>query len=56
MFCMKCQNDIYACTCPDIEERLDKLVKSKHLYIATCPKCGRHVDRCICVEEGAARQ
>lgn len=28
MYCMKCNNDIINCTCPDVEERLKSLMKN----------------------------
>jgi len=56
MYCTKCNNHIATCTCPDIDERLADVAKSRYIFIATCPVCGRHVDRCICVPAKVTKQ
>lgn len=33
MFCCKCNNDLADCTCPDLQERLEKLKECKNLFI-----------------------
>ena len=50
MFCVKCQNDLYDCTCPDIDERLAKLGGSKsYVVYRMCIICKKHYSRCKCV-------
>ena len=51
MFCIRCQNDVSDCICPDIEERLRSI--QTHVAQRMCTKCDQHVDRCICYLEGA---
>lgn len=34
MYCCKCQNELSRCTCPDMKERLERISKIDHLYIA----------------------
>lgn len=34
MYCMKCQNDLAQCTCPDLAERLEAINKSGHVIIS----------------------
>lgn len=33
MICIQCDQDLAACTCPDLKERLEKILKSKYLII-----------------------
>lgn len=33
MTCMKCNNDLATCTCPDLQERVEAIKKCPHLYI-----------------------
>jgi hypothetical protein len=33
MICCKCDNDLAACTCPDLRERFEKILKSEHIVI-----------------------
>jgi hypothetical protein len=33
MYCTKCNHHLGECTCPDLAERLERLVKSDHIYI-----------------------
>lgn len=35
MWCMKCNNELSECICPDIEKRLNSLRGSKYLHIPT---------------------
>jgi len=48
MWCMKCNNHLSKCTCPDINERLEKLGQWQHLITEFCKNCGLHRDRCKC--------
>lgn len=34
MHCCRCNNDLAACTCPNLKERLDKLCECESIYIA----------------------
>jgi hypothetical protein len=33
MICMKCNQDLAACPCPDLKERFEKILQSEHLYV-----------------------
>jgi predicted amidophosphoribosyltransferase len=33
MFCCKCDNDLAKCTCPDLLERLESILKIPQLYV-----------------------
>jgi hypothetical protein len=48
MWCMKCQNDLSECTCPDIEERMASLKGSSHLVMRWCSVCDKHYALCKC--------
>jgi copper chaperone CopZ len=50
MYCIRCQNDVADCTCPDIEERLRSI--QTHVAQMTCTACAQHVDRCLCYLQG----
>jgi hypothetical protein len=50
MFCIRCQNDIAYCTCPDIEERLKAIAASGNWAMNTCWNCGKHNDLCTCLD------
>lgn len=50
MFCVKCQKELDKCTCPDIDERLEKLSKSPHIIMKWCLKCDKHYSQCRCKE------
>ena len=39
MFCIRCQNDIAYCTCPDIEERLKAIAASGNWAMNKCVPC-----------------
>jgi hypothetical protein len=51
MFCMRCQNAVGDCTCPDISERLVKLAGHPNIAIEFCVTCGQHHARCKCGEK-----
>lgn len=55
MFCIKCQNDVSYCTCPDINERLAAIGKHSDFALAWCQKCDKHVDQCDCPDVGAEK-
>jgi hypothetical protein len=46
MFCGICKNDLWECTCGDIDERLASL--SDVLVYPKCTACGKHMARCVC--------
>lgn len=49
MFCAKCQSELSACTCPDIEQRLRSLQQpGSHVHIPDCPACKMPVAICKC--------
>jgi hypothetical protein len=49
MFCMKCQQNLEQCTCPDLDERLRNLNRpGGHVFIPACPNCGNLKPRCTC--------
>lgn len=52
MFCIRCQNDVYYCTCPDIEERLRAIASHPNWAIAMCNKCKKPMSRCDCPDVG----
>jgi hypothetical protein len=33
MICCNCDKDLAACTCPDLKERFERILKSEHLII-----------------------
>jgi len=33
MICMYCEHDLKACTCPDLKERFERILKSEHLFL-----------------------
>ncbi len=33
MICIKCDQDLAACTCPDLNERLEKIIACKHVHV-----------------------
>jgi hypothetical protein len=45
---MKCNKTIGTCTCPDIEERLASVSRSKFVAIKFCKRCNQHYARCKC--------
>lgn len=48
MVCMVCQKHLSECTCPDLEERLDKAVAGGYFVYKYCKKCNKHYERCKC--------
>jgi len=48
MYCMKCQNDLSDCTCPDLQERLSGAAEKGHFVYRMCGKCGLHHAKCKC--------
>ena len=48
MWCMKCQNELYECTCNDLKERIDKLSNSGGFAMKWCKKCDNHYAVCKC--------
>ncbi|MBA7513304.1 hypothetical protein ES705_05319 [subsurface metagenome] len=48
MWCMKCNKDLSECTCPDLEERLDRAVVGGRFVYKYCKICGKHYERCKC--------
>lgn len=48
--CNKCGNDVGACTCPDIDQRLREASDSPHVMIKWCLTCDKHYARCRCAE------
>lgn len=55
MFCIKCQNDVAYCTCPDINERLAAIGKHSAFAVAWCTDCDKHVDQCDCPDLGQVK-
>lgn len=45
MWCMKCNNELADCICPDLIERLSKV---SHFSFEVCAKCGKHHSQCKC--------
>lgn len=33
MICVKCDKDLQACTCPDLKERLEKILQCEHIHV-----------------------
>jgi hypothetical protein len=33
MICCACDNDLAKCVCPDLRERFERILKSKHVHI-----------------------
>lgn len=48
MWCARCQNDISACTCSDIEERLASALSGGMIALKYCKKCNLYYKRCKC--------
>lgn len=48
MWCMKCNKHLSQCTCPDLEERLNKAVLGGGFVYKYCKNCGKHYERCKC--------
>ena len=52
MFCIRCQNEVYDCTCPDILERLKAISEHPAFAIKWCLDCDKAVDLCDCPDIG----
>lgn len=50
MWCMKCNNDLSVCVCPDIDERLASVANSPYLALTFCKACNKHRSRCKCAD------
>ena len=48
MFCVKCQNDVWMCRCPDIAERLRDISEHSNWDLKMCDVCKEHVSQCRC--------
>lgn len=49
MFCMKCNNEMAVCTCPDKAERLNSLGRvGSPVAVKWCRKCNNHYNVCFC--------
>ena len=46
MWCVKCNNDLSDCVCPDLQERLNGL--GDVLVYRKCLKCNQHYEKCTC--------
>lgn len=52
MYCMKCNNHLATCVCPDLDERLAAFDRpGSHVLIQKCLKCGKPKVRCACAYE-----
>ena len=50
MFCVNCQNDLDHCTCPDLKERLRKMMIDNIIIFRVCSLCGNHYATCECYD------
>lgn len=50
MYCCKCQNELFDCTCPDIQERLSAAAKEigGSFVYRKCSICNQHYAKCKC--------
>lgn len=48
MWCVQCQNELYECTCADLEERMAKLKNAPSFTYRICKKCDKHYQLCKC--------
>jgi len=49
MWCVKCNNELRDCACPDIDERLAGLRgPDSNVVYRMCLVCGKHYSRCKC--------
>jgi len=48
MWCVKCDNDLSYCKCPDIDERLRSISDSANIISRWCLGCDKHYSRCKC--------
>lgn len=52
MFCIRCQNEVYDCICPDIQERLRAISNHPNFAIEWCLDCDKATSRCDCPDVG----
>ena len=50
MFCIRCNQELGDCTCPDIDERLVRAANHPSIALTFCAKCQKHEARCLCPE------
>ena len=48
MWCGKCDHDLVECDCPDLKERMDKIIRSKFILSRVCATCKNHYAVCEC--------
>jgi hypothetical protein len=46
--CGKCGSTLDKCECPDIDERMSKLIGNERVVFRMCRVCKRHYARCDC--------
>lgn len=56
MWCMKCNKDLGACICPDLQERLASLGQHPNLAMTYCSGCGEYHSRCKCSDPKPERE
>ena len=56
MFCIRCQNEVYDCRCPDINERLAAIGNHPAFAVMWCLDCDKHIDQCDCPDTGEERR
>ena len=47
MWCMRCNHELYECTCEDLQERLQSIPGSSFVY-RKCSTCQNHYAKCKC--------
>lgn len=48
MECVKCNNEMGNCICPDKIQRLNSLKDLKYVAVKWCRKCDQHYAICFC--------
>lgn len=48
MWCGRCNKELHACVCPDINERLRAISDSKTVASQWCLACDKHHSQCRC--------
>ena len=48
MFCVRCQEDLRDCKCPDKEERVRAIDRHPNILMAHCEGCGEPYPLCKC--------
>lgn len=48
MYCIVCNNELYDCVCPDIEERLRAIGEHPNWALTYCKQCSKVVYQCNC--------